>query len=633
MDPQNLVSDEDKPTKRQRDKILQERLIHYNESVMIRNKLEHRWSQNQKLLKGIPLHHERTNSSVRKRPKIRFRKVWSAAVRILASLFQAFLLDKNKFRIKGFDESTDFQQAKVLEKMTTFRLNWLYRRRDAFTKLIWSFMDAISPGLSIVKVHWKFNEEQGVDEPALTPYPLEQVALDWSAPVRDEMRYAYLDSFLTKDQLGEMAYDNIDKAIAIDVPQHILRDIRWHETGDPLKGRERGSSSDYNNGTVGLNFPDPGTAEAGDTTKQTVTQRFRATECFYKEDGKIWFGVFNREGGIWLKEPTVSPYGTIYPIAIGSLLLEPHKLVPESIVEPLEGPQEDLNMTLNLRKDNQLLSMQGGWSIDRLAGVDVQALSNLRPGFIVRRNPGQGAIEPIKLPDVTQTSYIEAGADQSMIEEMMGIPPVKQGTSTSSKTGVTALNLQEANTKENLFIATIGETLFRQIIYLLAYEIQLFETDERIFRVANENARKEVNDAKLDNIYDVEFDMDVEIEVGLNEVSRSIEIQRKLLFIDRALQANQSTILMLRSGIQMPNPQAVDTAEMLNDTAKDFGIDNLKKYLVPLTPPQPQQPQQGGGAPAQQAEGQMAPQPNQSDLTSQDEFQQFLSSTLRQGTQ
>ena len=615
-DPKDMVSDEKKP--KDKDFLMQMKLAFYDESKSIRNKLEHEWAKSQKISKGIPLYKEKEVSSVRRRPKIRFRKVWSNATRLLASLFQAFLLDKSKFRVRGFDQITDFTKAKVLHEMTKYRLNWLYRRRNGFVKFLWAFMDAISPGLSVVKVHWKFNDEFNIDEPAITNYPLEQVCLDWSAATSDEMRYAFLENYLTKQQMEEMGYDNLDKAVAVSVPQNILRDVRYHETGDPLRSRDQDSASNYENGTVGSNYPAPGTGKAGETVKDYVQTRYRVLECFYKWEGKIHFSVFNPDGRVWLKEPEVSPYGKVYPLAVGSMLLEAHKLVPESIITPLSGPQEDLNMTMNLRKENQLLAMMGGWSIDKFGGVDRQALSNLRPGFIVTRNSGQGLVEPIKLPDVTQTSYVEANADQAMIDEMSGITPVKQGQTATDKTGVAQINLMESNAKERLFIATVGETLFRQIIYLLAYQIQLFETEETVFRVANDNLRKDliaqgVDMSKYDNVYDVEFDMDIEVDVASNEVSRSIELQRKFMFIDRALQSNNATALLMRSGVQIPNPTMIDVGKGLQDIAEELEIDDYQKYIVPIAPPP--QPQQGEGAGAggqvQSAEGAQAPQPNQ----------------------
>jgi len=613
MDPKELITDETKPGNK--DEILNGALARYAESLTIRTRLEHRWTKDMKLVKGIPLYKERQDSSVRKRNKLRFRKIYSNVMRLLASLFQAFLIDKNKFKIRGFDEVNDFQRAEVLEIMTKYRLNWMFRRRDGFVKFLWGFLECIAPGTSVMKVHWQYNEEREIDEPSFTNYPLEQVALDWAAPTVHEMRYVYLQNYLTRDQLEDQGYNNLDKVQPLDIPVSILRDTRFHETGDPQRARNESSGVDYQSGTVGLNFPGPGSQESLESVRDRVTQRFLAVECWYRKEGKIWFGVFNPQGRVWLVDPIVSPYGKIYPIAVGSMILEAHKLIPESIVQSLEGPQEDLNMTLNLRKDNQMLAMMGGWSIDKFGGVDRQALSNLRPGFIVSRNSGQGVVEPIRLPDVTQTSYVEAASDQAMIDEMSGITPVKQGQTSTDKTGVAQINLLESNAKERLFTAIVGETFFRQIIYLLAYQIQLFETDERIFRVANANLRdKNIPIDKRDNIFDLEFDMDVEIDVGTNEVSRAVEIQRKMALTDRALQSNNSTLLLMKTGVQIPNPTILDTGKILEDIAADLEIDDFSKYRVPVAPPpQPPTPQQGqgGGQEAQAAEGQVAPQPNQ----------------------
>lgn len=574
-------------------------------SVEIRDKLEIQWARNAKIMKGIPIFKESLTSKVRNRPKLRFRKVWSSGVRLLASLYQAFLMDDNKFKIIGFDEDMDWMKAKVLDTMTRFRLKWLFNRRDGFIKFIWAFMDCISPGSSLLKVHWKFNEEMKIDEPCLTNYPLEQICLDWTAATVSEMRYVILENYLTYGQMEEMGYENLDECTAVALPSSPLRDTRYYDDIDPT--RDKVNTTNYTEGSVGDAYPERGVA--GNEYKDKVLSQYRVLECFYKKKGSIYFGVMC--GDVWLRKPELSPYGKdIYPIALGSLLLEAHKLIPESLVEPLSGPQEDLNMTMNLRKENQLLAMMGGWSVDKFGGVDTQALNSLRPGFIVRRNSGQGLVEPLRLPDVTQTSYIETNADQMMIDEMSGVNDTKQGNSKTDKTGVAQINLQESNAKEGLFTAIVGNTLFKQVIYLLAYQIQKFETDQRIFRVANTALRAEKG-PQVSDIYDLNFDMDVEVKVGLNEVGQQALLQKQFMFIDRSLQANNAIALVMKAGARMENPQLLDVSKMLLEIAPQMGIKDTKKYLIPIKPPQPEQPQGGGGKEGQAASGQNAPQPNQ----------------------
>jgi len=617
MDPFKVEKRYKKP--KNPDEIKATILSYYSESKSLRDRLEIQWSNNQKIVKGIPIHKEKLYSTIKKRQKIKFRKVWSSTIRLLASLYQAFLMDDNKFKIRGFDDVMDWMKASVLDTMTKFRLQWLFRRRDGFTKFIWAFMDCISPGTGIVKVHWKYNEEMNIDEPCMTNYPLEHVCLDWSAATPSDMRYAILENYLTKNQMEEMGYNNIKECTPVTLPTSQLRETRYYNEVDPL--RDHKETSAYSNGTVGSSYPQDA---LGTKIEDQVKLRYRVLECFYRKNGQIYFCVLNPgdgEASVYLIDPIESPYGKdLYPIAVGSLLLEAHKLVPESLVQPLAGPQEDLNMTMNLRKENQLLAMMGGWSIDKFAGVDTQSLNNLRPGFIVRRNPGQGAIEQLRLPDVTQTSYMETNADQVMIDEMSGVNDTKRGDTTSDKTGVAQINLQEANAKEGLFTAIVGNTLFKQVIYLLAYQIQKFETDERIFRIANAALRKDKGE-QVSDIYDLNFDMDVEVSVGLNEVSRQSLLQKQFMMIDRSLQANNSTMLMMKTGASIQNPVLVNVAEMIMDTAPQLGIKNMKKYLVPIQPPQGEPGK--GGKEGQAAEGQNVPQPNAKEAQYQDLMRQM----------
>lgn len=580
---------------------LNDLLSKLNRSIGIRDILQQRWTRNQKILKGIPVEDEKEYNTTTKRRKLRFRKVWAAAVRLLASLYQAYLKDKQKFKITGVDEVEDYLKARVLEKMVQYRLNWGFRRRNWFTKFLWAFMEAISPGFSVVKFCWKFNDDLNIDEPDFVNYPLEQVALDWSAGTPFEMRYAFLENYLGEDQMEEMGYENIDDAIMVSMPQSDLRATRFYNGVDPMTSTLP-VNSDYNNGSVGDHYPKPGSSRGDTEPPEYLDKKYRCVEAFCRKNGKVYFGVFNPEGKVWLKKAEVSAYGDIMPIATGSLLLEAHKLVPESLVEPLEGPQEDLNMNINLRKANQYLAMQGGFIYGKYDGVDLQALSNLRPGFRVGAN-NVNAVAPIKIPDVTQSSYAEAGIDENMIDEMSGVNPTKQGNQDTTKTGVAEINLQESNAKESLYVAIVGETLFRQMMYLLAYGIQLFETDEKIFRVTNEQLRREgVIPAGQSDIYALEFDMDVDIEVGISEASRAVELQRAFLAVQNMTQANQATAGALASGIQMPNAAWFDPTPIFEFILKKLDMgQHMKNIKIPMAPPKPEEP--AGGEAVQNAQG------------------------------
>lgn len=594
----------------------------YRESAVIP-----RATRNLRLMKGIPTETENTRSKVTGKNKLYFRKIWSTAVRLLASMFQAFLQDKNKFKIVGRDEEQDHRKAKVLEIMTRYHFERMMRRRNLFVKLLWGFFNCISPGLSVSLHTWKYNEDTGVDEPDFTVYPLEQVCLDWpelASGDPNNMRFVMFEDWYTLDMMEEAGYENIKKLRPEQKPQSELEQTRFADSTTPYSGSSSNDGTNYSNGAVGNAYPGRGTEPS---QLNPYLTRYLCLKIFYKEKGKIYYCVLHPESKTVLYGPILSPYGSEYPVSIGSMLIDPHKPVPEGLPEVLEGPQESLNLTLNLRKDNVMLAMNGGFIYSRFANVDKQSLQNIRPGFTVAADNVE-AVQAIKVPDVTQTAYIESAQYIGMIDEMSAVNPTKQGSSNVEKATVAQINLTEANAKHDLFVAVVGQTFFQQFVYNLAKHISLFETNERIFRVANEALRNEegTKAEDYDNIVDIEFDFDLEVNVGLSEVSRGMRSQQIMAAIQSSLQSNNSTIMALKSGIQIENPQLLDVSAMQVELLPELGMPNLSKYLIKVSAPKPEEQAtggKGGNETAQVTAGQNAAQPNEVDEIS-DEFLQSI---------
>lgn len=610
-------------------KILEEQLALYDHSVSYRKSaLEPKAARAMKLMKGISIQDGNTKSKVTGRDKIYFRKVWSSAWRLLAAFYQSFLQDKNKFKIWGRNDKEDYIKAKALEYAVNYHLDRLMRKNSAFKKLLWAFMDCIAPGIAVVKLRWDYNEELKKDEPSFNSYPLEQVALDWEAENVEEMRFACFENYLTKDALDEMQYENSDKAVPVSIPQSSLRSVRYSNLQDPLKTTSGDPQPNYSNGAAGNNYPAPGTENSGQI--DPVLSRYCVLECFYKKMGKIYFCVIDPNARVFLKEPELSPYGDIYPIAVGSMLIESHKLVPESLPEILEGPQESLNFNLNIRKDATLLAMSPGFIFGRFGGVDKQALSKLHPGWQAAANDVSQVV-PVKMPDVGQNAYVEAAQDIQMIEEESAVSSSTLGMSNTGKTGEAQINLSQGSAKLDLYTAIVGQTLFHQFIYILAYMVQKFETNEELLTNLNQKMRDDkVLTEQHDDIFDLEFDMELDIEVGLSEASRMVMSQRYNQVIDRMLQMNNSTFMALQSGVGIQNPTIYDVAKVGADLFPMYGIPNTSHYLVPVTPPPPPPApgqEQSSGPAGQVAGGQNAPQPAQASQ-GDDDFMKSLQSFM-----
>ncbi len=599
MDPTKASGYEEDKSQKANEELMDWLLATKAESEAFRKMLEARAARNMRLVKGMPVEEKNEVSNVRKRRKMQFRKIWSSGYRILASLFQAFLQDPETVRYEGRDEDTDPYAAKVLQKMVEYYRDRMRNIRDLFLQTMWCFQDIINIGSCAGKLFWRYNEERNIDEPVFRAYPLEQVFFDWSAYLPNEMQYAYFENYMTKEMMEDEGFDKtaIEKAVVCKVPVSELRAVRYYNAQDPLRKE-----------VIDTEYPKPGTGT--EAVKENILQRYKVVECFYRRHGKVFFCVLNPEGRAWLKKPMLSVYGDDIPAVHGFMLLEAHKLTPEGLPEPLEGPQESVNHTINVRKDNVELAMKMRPVVERGMNVDLQSLMNHRSGGPIMTDD-MNAIRFERPPDVTQSSYTEVASDLGIIDEMSGVTAGKRGQDESQKATVAQINLSEGNAKIDLFIATVGETFIRRFYYLLGKHVQKFATDEKVFRVCNEKIQRE--DPKMAGkqfVYDIDFDADVIVEVGAGTVGRQLQLNQGMMFLDKAIQSNNITVLMLKNGV-IPQEQAeiINVAKILLDMAPKIGYKNAKEYVIKVNPPQQQQPAPGANT-TQNAEGANAPQPN-----------------------
>lgn len=553
------------------------------ESEKFRSIYDDRWVQNLKLLKGIPDESESTRSKVRKkRSRLFFRKTWATGQRMVAAFFNAFLRDNDTFKIMGRDTINDPPKANVLHKMVEYRRDILMRKHSLFLKMMWAFHDIVNLGWAVGKLRWVMDEKR--DEPEFVLYPPEQVFPDMSAETIEDMDYIIFENYMTMDDMESMGYKNLDKCEPESIPSSGVRNTRLMGMKDPLQNPRD------------TEYPSPG-RYSGENRKDSIRKRYRVWEVFYKKGSEIMFSVTNSNKAI-LAEEESSMYGDRLPCVMGLCLTEAHKLLGEGLPEPLEGPQKSLNTNLNQRKDNVSLVLNRETFVSRFGNVDLQSLTNSRPGGITLMDDIT-AVKERDIQDVTRSAYLEAGVDEGMMQEMSGITPGKMGMESAEKATVAQINLSESNAKIDMYISIVGETFIKSFYSLLAYMIQRFETDETVFRIANSHFPEQRDE------YDLDFEADCIIQVGLGNVGKEMEIRQTMLAIDRANMANQANLQLLQIGAAPPRGvQMINTARFFQDLLPTLGKKSFSEYFYQLPPPQQGWPAGGG----QGMRGKMQPQ-------------------------
>lgn len=544
---------------------------------------EQRWVKNMHLSKGRFSDDELAQSKVRKRSKMFFRKIWATTQRILASFHAAFLRDPDTFKISGRDTLNDPAKARVLHKMVEYRRDVMMSTQSLFLKLMWGFKNILDFGWCVGLLSWEYNLETGKDRPYFRLYPNEQVYPDFRAETKEEMKFILFEDFMTKDEMEELGYENIDKASPMGAPSSNVRAARYTNQTDPLQNPGE------------KEYPSGGRYLDGENENSDRSDLYRVYKSFYWEESKLMYCVSDLDKVFFVK-PEESAYGDRIPCVMGTCLTEAHKLVGEGFPEPMEGAQESFNHNLNARKDNVSLALNGMSVVSRYGGVDLQSLTNSRPGGIIMADD-VNAVKERNIPDVTQGAYMEASADEGMMQEVAGITAQHLGLGRNEKATVASINQAEGGAKVDMYIAIVGETFIRDFYSQLAYLIQIFETDEKVFRIANESLRQEGVEFGED-IYDLDFEADCVVNVGLGTVGRQQEIQTNMLAMDRAIMANQATAALLATGAQPKGGiRFIDPTAFMEDMLPLLGKKELDRYFVTIAPPQ-SPGGEGGGGPA-----------------------------------
>lgn len=562
-----------------KDEMLKDVSAWMSESETDKRAYEAQWARNKKLMKGIPLEDRTTRSEVRQRNKTYFRKIWSMGLRLIAALYNAFLRDYKSFRVGAVDTLDDPRKAAVHQKLMEYRIRKMNRKDDLFLRHVWAFYDIWENGWCANKLSWYYNEELKEDRPKYTSYPPEQVFPDFSADTKQNMKYYIFKNYLSMDDLESMKYENLDKAVPIGVPSNELRSVRHTGTQDPLQNPGQ------------KEYATPGRYAEGSDTGSMPKGLYEVWECFYKKGGK-WKFCVTHKGEAFAKKPIDSPYGDTMTIIMGQCLIEPHKLISEGFPQSLEGPQESFNFNLNMRKDNVALAMNKPSIVARYSNVDLNALLNRGPGKAVLADD-PNSVKEMDIQDVTQSAYNEAQLDIGMMEDVSGITAAVNGISNSNSATESQINLSQGSAKLDLYTAIIGETYMKDFIWTLGELIQRFETDETAFRIAQQEMQIATGLDHSD-VYDLDYEADFEIEVGLN-VGREQEIRQSMLILDRGAMFNQQQIGLMQVGAQPPEGfKLFNGLALFEDIMKSIGKKDFSRYWISMgSPPQPQ----GGGAP------------------------------------
>ena len=237
----------------------------------------------------------------------------------------------------------------------------------------------------------------------------------------------------------------------------------------------------------------------------------------------------------------MNPYGHGQPpFEVLRPMLDPFKFTGVSIPEMVGEFQAVKTALFRQILDNVSYQNNGAWLVNRNAGVDINALLNMRPNTIVRSNITNGAVVPLTPPNLQGYPLTMIELVDSMLQKRTGVTSYNQGLDANSlnktATGITKImdaSVQRIDLQARVMSETGVRSMFQKILMLN----QQFMDQTIVIRVFNKPLEISPDD--------LIGDFDVSVDVGGATSKNETRVQQMMLLM-------QSSSLMMSTGVMRP---------------------------------------------------------------------------------
>ena len=236
-----------------------------------------------------------------------------------------------------------------------------------------------------------------------------------------------------------------------------------------------------------------------------------------------------------------NPYGHGQPpFEVLRPMLDPFKFTGVSIPELVGEFQAVKTALFRQILDNVSYQNNGAWLVNRNAGVDINALLNMRPNTIVRSNITSGAVVPLTPPNLQGYPLTMIELVDSMLQKRTGVTSYNQGLDANSlnktATGITKImdaSVQRIELQARVMAETGIKPAFQKILMLN----QQFMDQTIVIRVFNKPLEISPDD--------LIGDFDVSVDVGGATSKNETRVQQMMMLM-------QSSSLMMSTGVMRP---------------------------------------------------------------------------------
>lgn len=187
-----------------------------------------------------------------------------------------------------------------------------------------------------------------------------------------------------------------------------------------------------------------------------------------------------------IKVPEIKPF---IPCIMQREFIDPSRLIAKGDVEPFAPTQEELNDSLNVKKDNIIYNVQNIGIIDSLAKDAIPDFVDATPGAIIpvkglAENPG--AFKWLEKPDMSVAADAELNRAKKSIRDTARVGEVVQGINNGAGSETaTEINAQlsQATSGFTTKIKALESGAFKQLGDMFVKMVQIFLTEEQLIRV------------------------------------------------------------------------------------------------------------------------------------------------------
>lgn len=240
-------------------------------------------------------------------------------------------------------------------------------------------------------------------------------------------------------------------------------------------------------------------------------------------------------------------------------------LYPIGDIEAIEDLQHEWNTRRNQRLDNINLVLSPGYQIRYGSQVDLDALSNPRPGFFVYVNDVQNDLAPFQWQDVTASTYKEEAVIHADVQNITGLhDPFIGAPSARRETATGLVSLQRAAGERVKFkIAAL------EIFGLIELAKMLLELDRQKMTINDIFELVQPANATIEQLGQTMDDL---------VIDRDLEPQGSLLMEARDIE-KKNAIAMTQIVGRPPYMQMVNHHKWLQHLFRLFEVRNIDEFL------------------------------------------------------